>query len=120
MALGLLVHTSLLMVSLETLELCDHDPAGWDQCIALLVRVCACHEDLGKARSGGILLHRIGRSGDDQVLNDLSGPFDTSGRDAAAVSVAQQETACFGKPNRIGGLGVGETEEEQSGYDEEN
>jgi|SRR5215831_9005846 len=108
------------MMSLEALELCDHDPAGWDQCIAPLVWVCARREDLGKARGGGILLGRIGRSGDDQVLNDFSGLFDASGRDAAAVSVAQQEGACFRKPNRIGGLGISGTEEEQSRSDEEN
>jgi hypothetical protein len=108
----LLVYTGLLMMSLKALELRDHDIAGWDQCVAFLVRVCAGHEDLGKARSGGILFGRIGRSSDDQVMNDFSGPFDASGRDAAAVSVAQQEGACFRKPNGVGRLGEADNREE--------
>jgi hypothetical protein len=44
-----LVQASLLMVLLETLKLCDHDPTGWDQQVALLVGVCAGCKDLGKA-----------------------------------------------------------------------
>src|ERR1700747_2712711 len=93
------------MMSLQALELCDHDPAGWDQRVALLVRVCTGREDLRKARGGDSLLGRIERSGGNQVMNHFSSLFDASGRDAATVSVAQQETACFSKPNRVGRLG---------------
>src|ERR1700730_4405530 len=108
------------MMSLEALKLCDHDPAAWDQRAALLVRVRAGREDLGKARGGVSLLGRIERSGGNQVLNHFFGLFDASGRDAAAMRVAQQEAACFRKPNGVGCPGDGDTQEEQSSRGEKS
>ena len=93
------------MMSLEAFELRDHHLAGWDQRVPFLVREGARHEDLGKARIGSSFLGRIVRSNEDQVVNHLAGALDAIGGDSAAMSVAQQETACLRKPGRIGGLG---------------
>ncbi len=108
------------MVSLEALELCDYHPAGRDQRGALLVWARAGLENLGKARGGGSLLGWIERSGANQVVNHFSGLFDASGRNAAAVGVAQQEAACFCKPNRVGCVGDRDTQEEQSSRGEKS
>ena len=93
------------MMSLEALKLGDHDSAGWDQRVALLLRVRAGCEDLRKARGGGSLLGRIERSCGDQVVDHFSGLFDAGGRDAAAVSVADEGAAVFGNGDRVGCVG---------------
>ena len=73
------VHAGLLMVLLEAFELRDHDLAGRDQRVLVLVREGARHKDLGKARIGVSFLGRIVRSSDDQVVNYFSGLRDALG-----------------------------------------
>ena len=67
------------------------------------------------ARIGSSFLGRIVRSNEDQVVNHLAGALDAIGGDSAAMSVAQQETACLRKPSRIGGLGGADAQDEEHG-----
>jgi hypothetical protein len=70
-----------------------------------LVRESARYEDLGKTRIRDRRLARVPRSGSDEIVDHLSGALHALHRDAAAASIAQEETSCLGKLRRIGGLG---------------
>jgi hypothetical protein len=83
------VHGGLQVMSLEPLELPDHNLAGRDQYVATLVGKGARPEGFREAQIRASFLGRIPRSSDDQAVNHSAGMLDTIGRDAAAMSVAE-------------------------------
>jgi hypothetical protein len=111
-----MISADLLMMLLESLELLDHHPAGWEG-IGVLVWEIARQENLGKARIRIRHLARIRGGGNYEFMNHFSGVLDTPGWDAAAMSIAEQEAAGFRKHPRVGGVRPHTQEEKQASCD---
>src|SRR5215472_19017950 len=92
------------MMSLEPLELRDHHLAGRDQHVIVMVEKGVRQKGLGKARIRSGFVGRIAGSSDDEAMNHSAGTLDAIGRDAAAMSVAEEKADCLCELSRICGL----------------
>src|SRR5579859_3200015 len=112
------IEPGLPVVALEAVELRAHHAAGGNQRMPAGFRVGDREKNRRKALLGAARFARIAGGGTDQTVDDAPGPRDALARDAAAVGVAQEETATDGERRCTVGRGArdaGQTEPGERG-----